>query len=341
MTVSQLRRAGSLLEVIGVYSAGPLVGYLLRQALGISVTNPLATLRADSTNSELVRASLNMFVLFLFQYPGTFLLIVPLNWWYRRRGLASYGITKANRSWAALLLSGLATAALATWPAMSASLLNSIYPSETAPWRQALLDMSWLRWQFWLFTAVMSWALVPFFEELFYRGYCQRRLAEDWGNGPAIIATSCLFTFAHIQYQIPNAYNFGMILSLIVLAIGFGVVFAWTGSIVPSFIAHAIINIPMTLSWQAATLILLLIGASIAWRPGVAALRKTFHGASPPLCIVLGIAFGAYSAASARLEMAAAIVAAALLIIALVLEGIDKYRTNPIADARRASERAS
>ena len=46
-------------------------------------------------------------------------------------------------------------------------------------WRQALFDMSWRRWQFWLFTGVLSWGFVAVVEELFFRGYCQRRLAKE------------------------------------------------------------------------------------------------------------------------------------------------------------------
>ncbi len=109
---------------------------------------------------------------------------------------------------------------------LGVGLVNYIHPSQTAPWRQAFFDMSWRRWEFWLFSAVMSWALVPVLEELFYRGYCQRRLAEDWGDGPAIVGAACLFTFAHTQYQIPDAYSAGMIVGLLLSAIGFGIVFA-------------------------------------------------------------------------------------------------------------------
>jgi membrane protease YdiL (CAAX protease family) len=100
-------------------------------------------------------------------------------------------------------------------------LVNAIHPlGETVPWREALFDTSWRRWEFWLFTAVLSWALVPVVEELFYRGYCQRRLAEDWGDGAAIVGVSCLLIFSHGQYLMPNAYNAAKIASLLVATIG-------------------------------------------------------------------------------------------------------------------------
>jgi membrane protease YdiL (CAAX protease family) len=109
----------------------------------------------------------------------------------------------------------LATAALAEWPVLSVNVVNPIHPlGERVPWRQAFFDTSWRRWEFWLFSAVLSWAWVAVIEELFFRGYCQRRLAEDWGNGAAIVGTACLFTFAHNQYLLPNEYSVAMIARL-------------------------------------------------------------------------------------------------------------------------------
>jgi hypothetical protein len=74
------------------------------------------------------------------------------NTWYRRRGPAAYGLTKAGHSWRMLLLAGVATTALAAWPSFSVLLIDAKYDlGETVPWRQALFDTSWRRWEFWLF----------------------------------------------------------------------------------------------------------------------------------------------------------------------------------------------
>ena len=197
MTGQSQRRAAALLEVLGVYLAGPLAMFGVRRLLGLSLPNPLNNLTAHATNAELVTASRQMFVLLMFQYAGYFMLAAPLNWWYRRRGKAALGLTRAGRPWLTLLLAGIGAAALGDLPILCLSLANSIHPSVTAPWRQALMGLSLQRWQVWLFTGVSSWALIPFLEELFYRGYCQRRLAEDWGDGPAILGAACLFTFTH------------------------------------------------------------------------------------------------------------------------------------------------
>jgi hypothetical protein len=139
------RRAAALLEVLGVYLAGRLPMVELVRRSGVPVMNPLENLSAGITDAGLITASRQMFVVPMLQYAGCFPLIVPIDWWRRQRGLTVYGLTRAGRSWPTLVMAGLATCALSTWPVMSVSLVNSIYPSKTAPWRQAFFDMSWRR----------------------------------------------------------------------------------------------------------------------------------------------------------------------------------------------------
>jgi hypothetical protein len=59
-----------------------------------------------------------------------------------------------------------------------------------------------------------------------------------------------------------------MVASLFCVAIGLGIIFAWTRSLIPSMIAHAIINVPMTPFWQGALLLVFAIIAFFAWRVG-------------------------------------------------------------------------
>jgi hypothetical protein len=49
------RRAAALLEVRGVYLAGPLAMFTLRRSLGVQITNPLNNLTVHATKGELVR----------------------------------------------------------------------------------------------------------------------------------------------------------------------------------------------------------------------------------------------------------------------------------------------
>lgn len=326
MTGNSQRRAAALLEVLGICLTGPVLMVALRRLLGVSLTNPLSRLTVHASNDDLVTASRQLFALLLVQNAGYYLLAGPLNWWHRRRRPADYGLTKAGHSWKLLILAGLATAAFCEWPAVSVVFANSFHPGPTVAWRQAFQDMSWQRWQFWLFAGVLSWAGAPFFEEIFYRGYCQRRLAEDWGDGPAIVGAACLFTFAHAQYQRLDAYNVGMTVTLLLSAIGFGVVFAWTRSLIPAMIAHAIFDIPMTKVWQGLLLAGLVIGAAVVWQRARGISHQVFSTGRAIACIALGAIGTAYAILTSRDELVIYIVPAAvgMLLLAIVLEAMDR-----------------
>jgi hypothetical protein len=101
-------RTAALLEVLGIYLAGQLATMVLLRVLHIELVNPLETFTADITNSQLLTATRQLFVVLAMQYAGLFLLIIPINWWYRRCGPAAYGLTKAGWSWTTLLAAGVA-----------------------------------------------------------------------------------------------------------------------------------------------------------------------------------------------------------------------------------------
>jgi membrane protease YdiL (CAAX protease family) len=334
MSVQIRRRAAALLEVFGVYLTGALlsdqVARLLVSWRVISPQNPLKLLTVHTTNAELLFASRQLLLTLILAYGSYFALIIPINWWYRQRGRVAYGLTRAGRSWKALILAALATAALTQWPVLIHTLIDAVHPLGTMePWRQAFFDMSWRRWQFWLFAGILSYALIPIIEELIFRGYYQRRLAEDWGDGPAIIGTACFFTFAHRQYLIANAYNITMVVSLFCVAIGLGIVFAWTRSLIPSMIAHAIINVPMTPFWQGALLLLFAIIAFFAWRGGARAFRQVFSNTTLAACGALALLETAYVIAAGRIG-SMAYVAIGMLLVAVALEAIDRRESRSV-----------
>jgi membrane protease YdiL (CAAX protease family) len=322
-------RAAALLEVLGIYVAGQLVTQLLIRMLGIAAVNPLATFTAHVSDRELLSATRQLFVMLTLQYSGWFLLIVPINYWHRRRGMAAYGLTRAGRPWTVLVLAGLATAALCVWPTLAVDVANAVRPfGDTVPWRQALFDTSWRRWEFWFFTGVLSWGYVAVVEEIFFRGYCQRRLAEDWGDGAAIVGITCLFVFAHAQYLDWNAYNALKVPSLLLAAFGSAVVFAWTRSLVPSIIAHAISNVPMTPFWQTVVVMVLLVGAGLAARRAGTAVRDVFSRAGFVPCVTLAGVGAAYAVASARIP-GFAYVAGSMVVIAVILEFRERQTPSP------------
>ncbi len=84
-----------------------------------------------------------------------------------------------------------------------------------------------------------------------------------------------------------------MVASLFCVAMGLGIVFAWTRSLIPSIIAHAIINVPMTPGWQGALLVVFAIGVFFAWR-GVKAAREVFAGSKVAVCALLAALETAY-----------------------------------------------
>lgn len=334
------RKAAALLEVLGVYLCGPVLMLGLRRLLGVSLTNPLNNLTVHASGADLITASRQLFALLLFSNIGYYILAVPLNWWYRRRKAADFGLTRAGRTWMFLVLAGFGAAAVWEWPILVLNLANTLHPNATVPWRQAFLDMSWQRWQFWLFAGILSYAGAPFFEELFYRGYCQRRLAEDWGDGPAIFGAACLFTFSHSQYLSLDPYNVGMTVGLLLSAIGFGVVFAWTRSLIPGMIAHALFDIPMTLSWQVLFLTVMIVIALVAARRAAVATKQVFSGASAAACAALGMIGGAYAGLASvdRFVLYAVAGAVTMLILAVILEATDPSPSRSLEPGARLPE---
>jgi membrane protease YdiL (CAAX protease family) len=332
MNVQIRRRTASLLEVFGVYVTGAFLSDQVAELLVrwhlVSAQNPLELLTPHTTNAELLVASRQLLLTLAILYGSYFALIIPINRWYRHRGPAAYGLTRAGRSWNALILAGLATACLTQWPVLIHTLVDAVHPlGAMAPWRQAFFAMSWRRWQFWLFAGILSYALIPVIEELIFRGYYQRRLAEDWGDGPAIVGTACFFTFAHRQYLIANAYNVTMVVSLFCMAIGLGIVFAWTRSLVPSIVAHALINIPMTPFWQGVLLVAFVIGVFFAWRGGIKAVAGVFRNTRAATCILLALLETAWVFGNGRIP-GLKYLAIGMLLIALLLEALDQ-RENP------------
>lgn len=139
------------------------------------------------------------------------------------------------------------------------------------------------------------------------------------------MGTSSLFVFAHGQYLVPNAYSLGMVISLLCLAFGFGVIFAWTRSLVPSIVAHAFINVPMTPAWQGVCLMLFMGATVFLAGRGCQIVKTVIAGSTVMNCLALAAMGACWAIAGQRFEYVEYL-AAWMVIVAIVLHFIDRRR---------------
>lgn len=329
---SRSQQLTAIFEVLGVYIVGQLVGFIIGKLLGIPLKNPLTELTPSTTPAQLLEMTWHLFGILMLQYSGWLGVAFAVGWWHRRRTPRQYGVTAAGRPLHWHVVAGVVLFAVADFPNKLLGLVDTLLPlGEQAPWRETLLTMDWGTWEFWLFSAVGSYALIPVLEELFYRGYCQTRLEEDLGAPGAILAVAALFSLSHSQYHLLNVFNVTMLLTSFLGAVVWGYLFYRTRSLLPSIVAHALVNIPMrgVASW------LLLVGMALACvvarreiaaylREGLALLR----GASGRVQLVaLTVGFGLFAVGSVVLGDVVLLIALALLIAALVLEWRERRAT--------------
>jgi membrane protease YdiL (CAAX protease family) len=127
-----------------------------------------------------------------------------------------------------------------------------------------------MTWEFWVFMAASSFAIVPIVEELLFRSYMLGRFGENFTVGGAMLLTAVLFWVSHGQYMTGDPYLalhsfFGFSNALIL---------AWmtlhTRSIIPAITAHALFNMPGEFAWHVgwvvAALFVLIAWRKTAWR---------------------------------------------------------------------------
>ncbi len=88
-----------------------------------------------------------------------------------------------------------------------------------------------------------------------------------------------------------------MILGLLLSAVGFGVVFACTKSLIPAVIAHAIFDVPMTATWQGMLVAALVIGAVFSGRRAVTIIKQVFSSRSGVTYAILAVLCAGYGVA--------------------------------------------
>jgi membrane protease YdiL (CAAX protease family) len=120
-----------------------------------------------------------------------------------------------------------------------------------------------------------------------------------------------------------------MIAGLFLSAVGFGVVFAWTRSLIPAIIAHTIFDIPMTPIWQGLLVAVLLISSLLIWRKSGPIVRQVFSGGDRAALWILALLGTGFAVAGVRIR-GLEYVGVAFVVLAVALESGER-RTTQIA----------
>lgn len=225
----------ALLEVMGVFTLGHMAAGHFTPLVGLKPLGPLIQSGLASPNPDYIGLSGAAFASFSFQYACLLLPAFAIGWWRRRLRPRNYGITRAGQPLLQLVTLGLLCFSLVALPCELLATGRPIY--------QLLLAKNWTP-SFWLFFAVVSIVVVPVFEEVFYRGYCQTRLEENFGGIGSIVIVSLFMTLGHSQYQHLDLVSIATIVSLIPLGLGMGFLFWKTRSLIPGMLLHAAVNTP-------------------------------------------------------------------------------------------------
>jgi len=321
----------AILEVMAIYTTGQMVVFLFLRLAGITLSNPLQRLTPNTLPDELLPIAWDLLIVLLFQYSGWFVLILPIGWWHRRRRPRDYGVTTSGQSLGSLITAGVVLYCVADLPTKLLGAIDEAAGLGTdVPWREALFALDWTTWQFWLLMAIGSFAFIPIVEELFYRGYCQSRLAEDLGPAPAIVAVALMFTLSHSQYHIPDLFNVTRIATLVISAVAWGYVFYRTRSLVPTIVAHVLINIPIRgpVMWvELVVMSLVCILARRAILDGAKDFLEVFRTAeSHGRTAAAGVIFAAFAVAFVYLPNIVPVLGLLAFVAVIVLIAIDRRK---------------
>lgn len=332
-----LRRLAALFEICGVYALGLLIAFLAIRILGVNVQNPIEVLRTNP-DANLFEMSWDLALLLLFQYGGIMLPAFLIGWWHRRRSASGYGLTTAGQPVRALILTGILLFAVAELPAKLLTVIDRFLPlGSKAVTQQIAYSLNWASLGFWVFMAVGSFLLVPIVEELFYRGYVQNRLAEDFDAPSAILITALFFAFSHSQYYLLfSAWNTGMLLTILFGALVTGYIFHRTRSLLPPMIAHALVNFPVRGIADFVVLLLMVLLVILYRNEIVGQARQLVEmfksGIRSKWGLVLGAVFMTLLAVTIAVAQDFVVLSGLLfLIVALVLEALEKRKIRKLA----------
>jgi membrane protease YdiL (CAAX protease family) len=304
-------------EVFAVYCVGAVLGILLARLAGVDLRNPMLAIAADP-EQDLVPIAIDLLNLLFWQYLGWFLCIGLMR--LLRGALPSDDAPAPRLGARALIGLGLIAGCLTSLPSRLIMVAHDwLQLGETAPWRAALLGAQW-DLDFWLLMAVGSFGLIPFVEELFYRGYVLKRLRASMSMASALVLAASLFAFSHAQYLRVDALNVVTLASVVFSGLVYGLVVLHARSLWPAIIGHVIINVPVLASLNlvvAAAMLLFLVLSWPQWRALRAFARECFAG-QRALRLLAMAALGAGLALTFHLVQELALLTGALLLLALI-----------------------
>ena len=226
-----------------MFIAGCTAASYLARWLRLPSLAPMLEAAIKAPQPDLVPLTWALFQSLAIQYGCLLPLAFGIGWWHRRRTLSRYGLTTAGQSLFGLVTIGLLGFCLVVLPFKVLWIVRQHVDLGAGSFWWALFSKSWTP-SFWLFFAAGSFVIPPLIEELFFRGYCQSRLEEDFGGPGAVVITALFFVFSHGQYHQASILSVATIVCLMPVALGLGYVYLRTRSLVPCIVLHAALNFP-------------------------------------------------------------------------------------------------
>lgn len=237
------RKAAALLEVLGVFIGGSFTAAWLAPRVGM----PFPDL--GSPRPDFVALSTAWLKFFLLQYACLLVPAFAIGWWRRRLKLRDYGLTCAGQRTTPLIAQGLLAFAFAVLPLQLLVLARQFIPLGPDPFMWTFVNrVDWTP-AFWLFVAVSGFAVTSPLEEIFFRGYCQTRLEEDFGGMGAIVIVALFLILGHNQYHHLYVLSIGIIVCGVLSFLAMGWIYWRTRSLIPAMVIHGAMNVPTKGVW--------------------------------------------------------------------------------------------
>ncbi len=244
-------------EVLGILVIGWSLTRILITVLGVPPLQDHLDKAILSDNPNFMYLSKIGFLTLLIQFLSLMIPAYLITRLLHKEGLKSFGISKGNITVKENVFQGVIIFCLLGIPMKLLLIANHFTELGVVPDYWELFNKEW-DFGFWLFMAVGSYAVIPIFEELFYRGYAQYRLERDF-RFFAVLFISLLFISNHFQYFIGDIFNIGMLFSLFVLALGMAFSRFLSVSVIAPIVIHSLMNIPTKYPFDIVVLVIMIL----------------------------------------------------------------------------------